>query len=561
MPVYIVKSTKSSNKLKPAFNDIKLNEQGFPIVPGTGIFKKESKYKVSRKYPTRLKGYVDDPNIAHRRYGHKGVIEKYSGIPYTIQRKIAREFSIVASILRLRSFQLQPFAEIWDDDKSPGIKAVLKDKDKTPTTKELKEMKELEKWFYQTGRRDFDLAVKRKDRLPQSYEKLLRDVLTFDRVAVSRRIDYTGEPVDFSIIDAATIKPVDPYIGYDNDTDIEFVQEINGTIVETFKNGEVIVDWMHQTSDVEFQYHGWSCLEESFKEIKSTISALKYNSGNFTDSKAPKGYFTLPGEVDESDLDLFEERWNALFSGVESAFRTPFFSGLEMKYNAIGASNRDMEYDKYMQLLLLLIFANFSTDPTEIGIKLDRAQQIFGEVTTDKKSDKSKDRGLGAILDFLCRIMNKIIENSKKWEKYKLIHTGRKNIDQEAKLDTDIKKLGNYMTLGEIRQENDKPSLVDLAKKMGIDDEEMLEALKKDEMLILNMQYAGMKNQVGGMEGEEEELEEEEEEEEPEEEGEDYFGGGGGGGAFESEEGKEEEVEEELEKSVKDDNLFYVEID
>lgn len=488
MPVYVVRR-ESQKSLTPGYDHLRLNEQGFPILQGRNTYAKEKRVKVSNNNQMRLKGYVDDPNYYIRSYGNRGVVEKFFGIPFNILRKISREFIVVSSILRLRSYQAQAYAQPWEEDDKPGLRAVLRERHKEPSQAQLKVMKEMEEWAYQTGRRDFEGAVKRKDRFPQFIEKFIRDMLTLDRVAVSRRLDVSREVVDFSIIDAATIKPVDPYVGFDGDKDIAFVQDINGSIIEGFSDEEVIVDWMYHITDIEHQYFGWSPLEESFKETKSTISALRYNSGNFTDNKAPKGFFTMVEGIGESDLDELEERWNALFTGAESAFRTPFFSGHDIKYNSVGATNRDMEYSKYMDHLMLLLFGNFSVDPAELGWKFDRSQALFGE-KQDKKQDKSKDRGLGALLDALARMMNRLIEPSNKWAEFKFVFTGRKNIDKDAKLESDVKKLANYVTVGETRKENDRPSLEELAKEMGLDDdEEYMMALKKNSMLILNAQY------------------------------------------------------------------------
>lgn len=484
-------------------NHIKLNEQGFPIVPGMGTFREEQSLTISNSpQNSRLKGFRDaDPNYrtVGAGSGYKGVLNKYFGIPYNIQRKIAREFSILASILRLRAFQSAKFTTRSKDPEEPGLKVRLKDETKEPTQKEIEEMREMEEHILQTGRRDFDASILRKDRFPQFVEKIFRDVYTFDRVAVSRRMSRDGELVDFVVIDAATIKPIDPFIGYDGDMEVLYVQEVNGRIIETFKAGEIIVDWMYQTTDIEHQNHGWSPLEEAFKEIRSTIDALRYNHGNFSQNRAPKGFFVLPDKLTDDQLDEMEERWNALFNGADHVFRTPFFSGSDgIKYQSVGANNRDMEYDKYMQLLLQIFFSVYSVDPIELGWKLDRSPSsggldAGGGVRSQQAS--SKDRGLGAGLDFCTRIINRLYEGTKWGEKYEAYFTGRKSIDRDQDLERDVKKLSNFAMLAEIRARNDlKPlheEVADILEGMEEGDEKksLIDDARKNSLLILNAQY------------------------------------------------------------------------
>jgi len=559
-----------------AINQVRLNEQGFPIMPGMGSFRDEQKVRVSdgsKSY--RLKGYRDDPNYQARGRGHDGVINKYFGIPYHIQRKIAREFVVVAGILRLRSFQIGPYTARSKDEETPGLKIIKRDIESEVTEKEKQEMKEMLEHVLQTGRRDFPLSVTRKDRFPQAAEKIMRDVLTFDRVAITRRFDNAGNLVDWAVIDAATIKQVDPWVGYNGDTEVIFAQEVNGRIIETFKAGEIIVDWMYQSSDIEHQYYGWSPLEEAFKEIRATIDSLKYNHGNFTQNRAPKGFFTIPEELTDDQLDELEDRWDALFNGADHAFRTPFFSGSDkIDYTSVGNTNRDMEYDKYMQLLMQLLFMAYSTDPAEVGIKFDRSPQGGGLSTGNvpKMQDASKDRGLGAVLDFEARIINRVYEGTDWGEKYEIAFSGRKIIDKDAVLERDIKKISNFSMLGEIRDKNDmKPRWEVIKQKLEgtpLDEEEKEEIVKaavKEEFLIFNAQF--MQGRAAGAEqqpemGEMEEgMEEEEgmteddaasavnesEEDNPFETG--LFGDEGG-----------EEEEEGLEKSHSD-NSVYVEIE
>lgn len=484
------------------YNDVKVNEFGFPVTPEKSIIgRKTGNVKVSnsQKGGNGLKGYIDDPTFMGRPHKNRGILLKTIGLDYHIQRKISREFVVFSSIMKLRISQGMPFCQPSEDEDIPGMRVKLKDKNAIPTKQEKREMDEVVEFVYQTGRRDFPESVKRKDRMPQFMQKIFRDSLALDRVALAIRKDRTGELTDWALMDPETIKPVDPYIGFDNDKDIKFVQEINGIVTEKYKDGEIIVDWMYQTTDIENQHFGWSGIEETFKEIKSTIESLRYNSGNFTKNKSPEGFFSTGADLEEEDLDELEDRFNSIFTDPASLHKVLFFAGDEnFKWNPIRQSNKDMEFDNYMQLLISLLLMNYGVDPDELGLKLNKAASIFGDSGTNQKQDKSKDRGLGALLDFTARVINALLEMSPKYNKYAVYHTGRQNIDKDKRIDLDIKKISNTQSIYSYRKENDIPQLWEEAEEMftkgasSFDDEEkkeIIKNLKKDSLLILNAQY------------------------------------------------------------------------
>lgn len=531
-------------------NDIKLNRFGVPIIPeNQSISGKSVITSNSNRKNTGLKGYEEDPTYLNRGAKARGIIEKIYGIPYWIQRKTAREFNIFATIVKLRKNQAMQYCRPHKDKDTPGIAIRLKDKDKKPSDKEMKEMYELLQWIIETGRRDFEGSENRKDRLPQFMAKLVLDVLALDRVACVIRRDRSGEPVDFAIRDAETIKPVDQYQGFDGDKNIKYVQEIDGKVVDTFKEGDIIVDWMYKTSDVRHQHFGWSGIEETFNEIKSTLQSFKYNRGNFDQNKSPRGFFSMSEQVEEDVLDDLEERWSGIFTDPGKLNKIMFFAGSDIKWNSINPGNRDMEFDKWVQLLLVLLFANYGVDPEEFGIKLDKGASVFGDRDT-KKSDKSKDRGLGALLDFSAYFLNRIISTSKKWDPYELYYTARDSIDKDTQQERDIKKITNTHTVYEVRKEADQKQLWELVDEIFTGDElsdeekkQLIKSMKKDSLLIFNAQYLQGKDKPEQEGAEEPQGEYEEDEEAEYEEGEEPEGEEGE--EFSEEEGDFEEIEDE----------------
>lgn len=479
----IVRRNKNAPKPpKSQMNDIQLNEFGFPVLKEFGADAPNSKLKISGGTikGNGLHAYMDNPTKFRNGRSLRGVIAKVDGIPYPVMRKIGRNFILHGMIMRLRAGQIRKFAVRSEAKDKPGFNVRMRDIRRAPTTAEQKLIDECELWLSQTGRRDFDGHQRRKDRLPQFTEKLVRDLLTCDRLATSFRYDRSGEMVDFAAIDGGSILPVNPYEGFDGDRSIEYVQEINGQIVEKFYPDEILVDWMYQTSELDQQYYGWSGIEEAFREVMATINALKYNSGNFTTNRTPRGFFSTDEEVDQGVLNELEERFAALFSGADAAFRSPFFGGAaNLRWNPIQTSNRDMEFTGYMNMLFSLYLAVFNVDPAELGLRFEQSASMINNTgNAAAQGDRSKERGIIDILEVKARVLNSILDRTKKFKDLEVIHTGTEIIDKNQELQQLEQMQSTIYSTDQLRATRDEKPLWEEAKKNGIKDPEVLDQIK-----------------------------------------------------------------------------------
>jgi len=474
--------SNTPKQTKNQINEIKLNDFGMPVLPENRPGAENAKMAMSNSHVkgNGVKAFVENPTRFKIGRGSRGMIQKTEGIPYPILRKIARNFILHGMVMRLRASQIRKFSFRSEAKDKPGFKVKMRDLRRAPTKVEQKLIDECEQWLFQTGRRDFEGATMRKDKLPQMSDKMVRDLLTIDRIATSLRFDRTGEIVDFASIDGATIIPVNPYDGFDGDRSIEYVQEINGQVVEKFHHGELIVDWMYKTSEIDHQYFGWTAIEESFKEIMSTINALKYNSGNFTTNRTPKGFFSTAEEVDQQVLNDLEERFAALFNGADSAWRSPFFAGVQdLRWNPIQQSNRDMEFSGYMNMLFSLYLAVQGVDPAELGLRFNESASLINNSGGQAaQSDRSRERGVVDILEFKARHLTEILERTKKYKDLEVSHTGLEIVDKTVELQNIQQQQSTLYSTDQLRALRDEEPLWKQAKEMGIDDEEILSQIK-----------------------------------------------------------------------------------
>lgn len=185
----------------------------------------------------------------------------------------------------------------------------------------------------------------------------------------------------------------------------------------------------------------------------------EYNRRFFSQGSAPKGFIRVKGGMNEAALQQFKQQWQAMINGVMNAWRTPVVEA-DVDWIDLQKNNRDMEYTSWMEYLIKLACAIFSIDPTEIGWDISRSNGNSGlfESSEADRLQHSKDKGLYPILKFLQRKINKYIVEQINPE-YEFVFMGLNGMTIDKELEMDIKKLGNFMTVNEVRSKWGLPDM------------------------------------------------------------------------------------------------------
>ena len=391
---------------------------------------------------------------------HNGLMENWYPLNDDVLREISKKVIVVGSIINTRCSQVRPFCKVSNDKDKVGFTAILQDIEAKPTKKQLEEIKEINKFFKRTGMLNIPLTedeIEREDFLDDVNEKLIRDVLEVNKIAIVLRYNLGGDLIEFRVIDAATIKKVDPKKGYKGDRSIKYVQEIDGLVNEEnglFRRGELIFDFMNKTSDLKYSSYGISTLEMAITTITGFLNSVNYNNEFFNSAAQPKGFVSFKdANLDEEQLEELRRQWTAMFSGIKGLWKTPFIQG-GAEWKNLAPSNRDMEYNQWLQVLTSWICALFKIDQAEVGIKSNIGQGVLYE-NNESKLDYSKDRGLKDLLSFLEKIYNKILAWTKWGNEYKIVFTGIEQTDRKGEAELDKTHSETFKTVDEIRAEHD----------------------------------------------------------------------------------------------------------
>jgi hypothetical protein len=163
----------------------------------------------------------------------------------------------------------------------------------------------------------------------------------------------------------------------------------------------------------------------------------------------------------QDQLEDAQDEWIANFQAMDGQWNIPLLNA-EAKVLNLNNSNREMEYQKYLEFSGSLICAVCGVDSAELGLRLSQAQNVMNE-NTDGKQIFSKNRGMRELLGGFIYIVNRFLkisgyEFAKEW-KFKF--NGLDTEDKGFEADLRKKNVETIMTVDEIRQQLDLPALKD----------------------------------------------------------------------------------------------------
>lgn len=321
--------------------------------------------------------------------------------------------SLPNAIITLRANQVATYGTParYSDD-GIGYEISLKDKDATPSEKQLKEIKNIEEFLHYTSS-DRSTGINFRTWLKQT----VRDILVYDQAnseLVYERNSRT-KIKSFYAVDAGTIYyVVDKELGIPTGkTEDKYLQKIGNDKAVFFKEGELTFDVMNPRTDLSSFMYGLSPLQVVLNQISYHVMTEEFNNKYFTQGGTTNGLLLInPGEnMTQATMEDFKRDWQNRFQGVNGAWKTPVVAGQDAKFVNMNQSSKDMEFEKWINYLINIVASNFGVDPAEIGFPnrggaTGAKGNSLQESSKSELSQLSKDKGLSPLLDFIEDIIN-----------------------------------------------------------------------------------------------------------------------------------------------------------
>jgi hypothetical protein len=416
------------------------------------------------------KAFLIDPLQFNANLGYK---DKMFSLTYTTLRRMAKT-PIINSIIKTRKNQVADFAEHQEDKYSTGF--VIKKKRKygieqKMTEEEKKRAFQITDFIMKCGWNsnwngdDFDTFIR----------KIVDDSLTYDQMTFEIIRNNKNQIESFIAVDASTFRVSDSFMV--NDEKMPFFEKRGSDVwqksnfgkkeynyypsyVQVYQNAKVneFYPWelcfgvRNPSTSIYANGYGCSELEDLINVVTSLLWGDEYNRRFFSQGSAPKGLLRIKGTNNEAALQQFKQQWQSMITGVMQSWKTPVVEA-DVDWIDLQKSNRDMEYNNWMEYLIKLACAIYSIDPTEIGWDISRGSGNSGlfEGSQAERLQHSKDKGLYPLLKFIQRKINKYIVEQIDPD-YEFVFMGLNGMSLSEELDLDIKKLASFQTINEIRE-------------------------------------------------------------------------------------------------------------
>lgn len=409
------------------------------------------------------KSIIEDPLSLVQSMGFK---DKPNALTYDTLRKMATRNSVISSIVQTRINQVSAFTQPARYTRDGiGFEIKLRDDKAKPSEQQKGVIHAIEEFIdncgyeYDPARDDFDTFIR----------KIVRDSLIYDQMTFEIVPDMAGRPAEIHAVDASTIRASsitapegEDYITPTTpDTDgVAWVQIIDNTVISEFTGSELAFGVRNPRTDINVQPYGLSELEILVQQVTAHLWAEEYNSRYFSQGGTTKGILNLKGQnIQKEQLDAFRRQWTAQIAGMTGAWKTPVVSVEGLEYINVSQSNREMEYEMWMNYLINIACAVYQIDPAEInfpnrgGAGGGSSGGLDGGGIEDRLKN-SKDKGLRPLLRFIEATINRHIVRRFSSE-YTFNFVGLNGETETGRLELSTKQVRTFKTINEVRAEND----------------------------------------------------------------------------------------------------------
>jgi hypothetical protein len=425
------------------------------------IFKAQSYLQEleANKKKKDIRSFLFDPFDAY--YTTNGYKQQRKRVSFDVLKKVG-DTPVVGSVINTRVFQLQNFLRFTDNNKEEGYiirkKRSIFDKKSNESNKEERVKIEYIVNFLENGglKSKWDI----NDDLHDFVRKIMRDSLTYDQLAAECERNRRFELIGMTAIDASTVRileTVDPrfrelskqrykeqfgqlpryaQVYQSNVMKNPFTQE---DIV--FYPWELMYAQRNKSTALDKNGYGTSEIEILLDIITWSLWGMQYNGNFFKQGSNPKGFINLKdGGANMDVVNDFRQTWRQMLAGVQNSHKIPVFSGIDLEWVDLQSNNRDMEFQQWMEFLIIMICSVFTIDPSELGYQFQKQAQIFGQTGQKERIQHSKKKGLKPLLLFLEKVLTKWIV-SEIDKDYELVFTGIDNSDEAEIVDLITKKM------------------------------------------------------------------------------------------------------------------------
>jgi hypothetical protein len=386
-----------------------------------------------------MRAFMFDPYSAdYTGSGYKRPLKK---VGFEILKRMG-DTHIAKMVRNTRINQVRDYLRFVTDEQDQGFtirkrKSLFEDR-KEPNRTERKEIEFIVKFLENSkkpvekkeGGINFDTTKwDIFDDFDEFIQMIIDDSLTYDQLTVEIQRNRKFEIVSYKAIDASTIRLLDTIDPRHYDDNARKYDEVLGYLPrycqvwgsQLEKNPvtgkevlyypwELIFAVRNKTTDILKNGYGTSELETLISIMTWILYGMDYNGNFFKQGSNPKGFINIKSGGGGQDVaNDFRDMWRQMISGVQNSHKIPVFEGIDLEWVDLQQSNKDMEFQLWVEFLIVMFCAVYTIDPSELGFEFQSASKIFGQDGQKQRLQHSINKGLKPILKFLEKVIDKYI--------------------------------------------------------------------------------------------------------------------------------------------------------
>jgi hypothetical protein len=398
--------------------------------------------------------------------GHPGAL----GLPFDLMRGLART-SVVKPIIRRRVDQIADFCVPQQSRYSIGFRVRMRDPKAKATRAVERRIHELEQILLLAG------GPWGHGSLEMFVRSWLPDCLCFDQGVFEPILTRGGKPIGMKAADASTFRIAKPppaavQRGYQRPAERRYVQVIEGRVVDTWNQGELVWSIRNPSTDIRTMGYGSPELGSLMATLRTLLGAEEYNAANFTNGVHVSTILAVISAMEPQKFRAFRRFLRALLTGPRNAKKVPVVKldpgkGEDIKSIPLSQSNKDMEFAAHQNYLIKIICAHYGMDPAEIGFVYGNEGQS-SSLSSRGPQDRlqySKEAGLRPLARFVQNELNVgIIQPND--QDFMVELAGLDSLSEAEKIELDVKAVQHWKTPNEVRESWDLKPLASPAANM-----------------------------------------------------------------------------------------------
>jgi len=291
------------------------------------------------------------------------------------------------------------------------------------------------------------------DDLDEMVSMIVEDSLTYDQISIELQRNRRFDLVSYKAVDASTIRlldTIDQRYWEDGEKKYDLVNgflpryaQVWGTEIQKnpFTREQIVyypweLAWAtrNKSTDIYLNGYGNSELETLVNIVTWILYGFEYNGNFFKQGSNPKGIMNIKSGVSgQAQLDDFRQIFRQMITGSQNSSKIPVFEGIDMEWIDLQQTNKEMEFQKWLEFLIVMFCAVYTIDPSELGFNFQMAKQMFGQDGQKERLDHSRNKGLKPLMMFLQKVLSKYIVSEINPD-FEFVFTGIDLEDEEAKI-------------------------------------------------------------------------------------------------------------------------------